>query len=1293
MNYDKGPRKIFISSTCLDLIDVRAELKRELESLGYIAYTSETPDFPVNDKITPIDNCLDVVGSCDIYLLVIHSRYGGEYDGVRELPNAPEDPPGGRISVTLAELLVARSKNLETRIWVRDSIWNSRPVFRKADSESSKDIDLPTKMEPAVYDFLDFLQNSPDTGRLWINQFHDVTDLKPSVTTWLKERAYSNEKQFKEEVSNLFRLQGFELNADELMVPGVQRVLTRNPNDSFETQYALWTYYQPANAVASWRDLQETVFAIQDDLRLERYEKAFLVVSGGYREEVVNNLIDRKLQRRVRLQSYIELLGGLINFNSYIKKIVHDYENFVEYADPANGRDPVIAIMRRCNLFRFFVPLRARMVMNSRRKFDGEMETYIDGWLKDDGRNHVTILGDFGTGKSSFALWLTYTLAQEILEKGWHTNRIPVFISLRDHAGKIDVREIVTNTLINKYDIRNADYKSFERLLEAGRLLIVLDGFDETATLTDRANTLRILRGLNSLVRRNSKVILTCRSHYFRTDEETQSELSRSWAREETELFAEQKGKDNYEVIQLREFRRDQIELFLERHYDGDKEKTKSTLSKMQATYNLTDLSRRPVMLEMILKVWPRLLERSKDIEVTPALLYTEYVDAWINDVAKGNEELMDPITKRLFCQDLTKWMYRENRELLPYTEIERVVKDYFKNRPPAVYAALDTEVRTCTFLNRDSVGNYQFAHRSFMEFFVAKSCAEELESEQYDLLKLRPLSPEITNFLRGFINSDLLWSAIRWTKKKDINEVGYVGGNAATLLALMGQSFKDADLEDTVLLEADLTNTDVTGANLRHAILQGSKLFNTSLDGSDLRDADLSNISISELGAISCLAWSPDGNFLAVGEGANVRIIDCANKKFTSLLRGHRRTVVDMAFIPNSNLLCSVADDLIVWDCDKGLLMGGFVIGKLNEVKFDVISLNFHPPFITITARDDSFTLKLSTFRKQSFYSNVPRFSVGVKDSSRIVVRDWSKAGAEIFSSEPHEGEITTACFSPTDSAIAVGTTERKAYVWDCFTGNLISLFEGKPFSCKNMRIEGAKGLNVGDYSVQHDSCKGTLGEWLIERGASWPELSTTLDKTKALLQQLDEDSEDFSVFEAEKKAREVLSSLIATESKYLPYKDIDTLYHRETLDFPKISSEDVESALSSIEELLIQELSSDLVGFRPNSSRKETLHYLVKELSKTTDTKRHQNVIRDIECLRLSDPNGDSFEKMVDELKRHIEDLLYWHFKFDGAVQLLTGLRNSRRRIRMRVVEFARDIVTSIREADVLELSSVLK
>ena len=97
-------------------------------------------------------------------------------------------------------------------------------------------------------------------------------------------------------------------------------------------------------------------------------------------------------------------------------------------------------------------------------------------------KNHLTLLGDFGTGKSSFALWLTYVLAKRRLTLGV---AIITSWSLRDHVGKVDIAEIITNVLVNTYSLRKANYACFQKLLESGQILVVLDGFDETATLSD----------------------------------------------------------------------------------------------------------------------------------------------------------------------------------------------------------------------------------------------------------------------------------------------------------------------------------------------------------------------------------------------------------------------------------------------------------------------------------------------------------------------------------------------------------------------------------------------------------------------------------------------------------------------------------------------------------------------------------------------------------------------------------------------------------------------------------------
>jgi archaellum biogenesis ATPase FlaH len=1092
------PKKVFISSTCFDLRDARAELKHELESLGYVAYTSETPDFPVKSGLCPADNCLDVLSKCDIYILIIHSRYGSAFDGVSAIPNAPTTPPGGAISITMAEFLVAQHLRLETRVWVRDSIWYTRPIFSEATLPSDRGLISPVGVEKAVYDFLDFVQNNITNTKLWINQFQDTVDLKASVRLWLKDRAYQDEHQFKQEVVSLFELQDYDVDSDALMQSGAQRTLMRRRDDSFETELALWVYFSCSARLTQWADLQNIVSGVRDDLLMNRYEKAFIVMNSGYEQTVQDHLRDLKLHRNIRVLTYSDLISRLINFRPYLGRIVEDFENFDTYCSSSRIREPIISIMSRCDLYKYYVPLRAHAKGETAREIQTDLESYVMSWLNDSTRNLLTILGDFGTGKSSFALRLTYTLAKRILEFTEHGVRIPVFVSLRDHVGKIDIREIITNTLSNIYGIRSADFRSFERLLEAGRLLVIFDGFDETATLTDRATSLRILRSIHSLVRRNSKVILTCRTHFFRSDQETHRELQKSLPSVETELFAEQKGRHNFEVITLQEFRRDQIELFLEKHY-GSNEAARSTLAKMQSTYNLPDLSKRPVMLEMIIKVWPRLMARDKSAAITPALLYSEYVQEWLRSVAKGNEDLMDPDTKLLFCCSLTRWMYIRNCERLPFEELEAVVQDFFKGRPPSAYAALDVEVRTCTFLNRDSVGNYQFAHRSFLEYFVAKAFADEITNGEYELFRERPITPEIMNFLKGLIfDADRVRAAVLWTRGKSMAESGYVGGNAISLLVQMGANLRNADFSQTVLQRADFTNTDLTGMNVRGAILKGSRLFNATLDMADMRDADLRDINISEFGAVACIAWSTNGETLAVGgEDRNIRLLDCNSRQLIGILRGHSSKIMDLKFVPGRDLLLSVASEIIIWDVQQCRALYKWSISG-DHLEYQDLSIESSQAFVRVRSSDMKVDIGLSRFPTQAFYSNVGRYTLRSCYDRAVCVEDWAVNGKIIFKSPPHDTEPRVAAFSSNDSLVAVGTQTGRVYLWDTFTGNPVTTFDAKPITCKEMQLCNALGCDAVGHFVRHDRTLGSLCEWFLERGAIWPEAQNAVRQWK---------------------------------------------------------------------------------------------------------------------------------------------------------------------------------------------------
>jgi formylglycine-generating enzyme required for sulfatase activity len=72
------------------------------------------------------------------------------------------------------------------------------------------------------------------------------------------------------------------------------------------------------------------------------------------------------------------------------------------------------------------------------------------------------------------------------------------------------------------------------------------------------------------------------------------------------------------------------------------------------------------------------------------------------------------------------------NQDALPrihYSALEEYVGDFFRKllRSPADRFRFDQEIRVCDFLNRDAEGYYQFAHKSFMEFFVAREVAAAL--------------------------------------------------------------------------------------------------------------------------------------------------------------------------------------------------------------------------------------------------------------------------------------------------------------------------------------------------------------------------------------------------------------------------------------------------------------------------------------------------------------------------------------------------------------------------------------
>ncbi|MCG8363991.1 MAG: hypothetical protein MJA27_11750, partial [Pseudanabaenales cyanobacterium] len=115
---------------------------------------------------------------------------------------------------------------------------------------------------------------------------------------------------------------------------------------------------------------------------------------------------------------------------------------------------------------------------------EGWIEGYVDKWLADPSKEHLSILGEFGTGKTWFALhyaWLTLQKYQEAKTKGVERPRLPLVIPLRDYAKAVSVKSLFSEFFFEKHEIPLPGYSAFEQLNRMGKLLLIFDGFDEMA--------------------------------------------------------------------------------------------------------------------------------------------------------------------------------------------------------------------------------------------------------------------------------------------------------------------------------------------------------------------------------------------------------------------------------------------------------------------------------------------------------------------------------------------------------------------------------------------------------------------------------------------------------------------------------------------------------------------------------------------------------------------------------------------------------------------------------------------
>lgn len=338
----------------------------------------------------------------------------------------------------------------------------------------------------------------------------------------------------------------------------------------------------------------------------------------------------------------------------------------------------------------------------------------------------LVILGDPGCGKTTLMKYVALSLARgrPKRETGIPSGRVPLFLPLRCVRG-FDVA--MAQALRAYYNDPNlslpADF--FERVLDSGRCLLLLDGLDEVATVDRRQQALDWIEA-EGKVHPDNPILVTSR-------------------------FAGYKGKArlpaNYLEMHVRDFSDDDVGRFVRQWYvqvetrlrdddaharDVARRLSDDLLAHLEPGTHLHGLCRNPLMLQIIC-----LLHRSQgSMPKRRTELYEECIKVLLQkwDEAKGLEVYLTATEARQVLRPLALWLHKEEgrtyaeadqvREiLLPH--LARVKRDTREAEEQLDRVLTSVRDRSGLFVGFD-VTRYGFHHLSFQEFLAAEEIVKQ---------------------------------------------------------------------------------------------------------------------------------------------------------------------------------------------------------------------------------------------------------------------------------------------------------------------------------------------------------------------------------------------------------------------------------------------------------------------------------------------------------------------------------------------------------------------------------------
>ena len=300
-------------------------------------------------------------------------------------------------------------------------------------------------------------------------------------------------------------------------------------------------------------------------------------------------------------------------------------------------------------------------------------------------------------------------------------------------------------------------------------------------------------------------------------------------------------------------------------------------------------------------------------------------------------------------------------------------------------------------------------------------------------------------------------------------------------------------------------TTVEVSIADLEPVTFNAVGVSITPITGGDYQKWHLPDGAISRLGkgriseSDRAIAFSPDGQRLAVASGIGIWLYEMATKRPHALLPT-ARLVHSVVFSPDGMILASGLDNgrVELWEVETGTMIATFE----GHIHARVTSLAFSPDGTLLASGSWDQIIKLWNLEKReevgawkverndnrvytisvSFSPDGTTLASGFQDGT---VRLWDIATQkQIATLEEHTDYVTSVSFSPNGTTLASGSRDATIRLWDVATGTNIATLEGRRYGVNSVSFSpdgtllayGSEEVKLWDISTRRTIA--TLGE-----------------------------------------------------------------------------------------------------------------------------------------------------------------------------------------------------------------------